>query len=660
MISYKTLLWPLLFLCMISSARAQVNDTAVADINPQINNNQVKFGAALPPLHQVAGAPVAFYSYFWEFGDGSYSFEKEPLHIYKDTGNYDVRLYATNNYDDGKKPNTRPRRLRVNNRSMLADNKTPAFFTSDGSLEIKANQQPKPGEDMVLLIGYRNKINTAAPMSGSIMLLYNEKQFTQNCFDVSDTRSYHQEKPITVESMLAWMPQTDAIEQTEANDGLFSVSAAVNSPTTDKRQMLQQVKQEMNTFRQHTIWHISDVQKGDEQFMFVTINTLPDMIKDTNAVVTISGLFIPDDPSMEMEKFNLELQIVASHDPNRMLLKNRKLNYRFTGKNKENTYKVQFQNTGKGPAKKVAVTITMPGMLNTASLELVDMKPKCPLCQTATGNQSCIDTVVTNDSIQFIFNNIYLPGTQQDGVSDPDSTKGYIKYRIRFAKNMHKLSFQSRAAIVFDKNEPVYTNRSTGSFKKGISPGVIIGLGSTIGAAVNNIASRQYTLGFTVSEYAAYKKYLQWELFLRSDESFEQFVTRRQGGDTILNGRAYKVQYRDSYQKIKVASIELVPFEFRYNLASFVSAGAGVLASVEVSRNTTNSIRGLLFDANGGTLALDGEVGKQKESFTTFRGALFADVQLGVVRTGPAVGVRLYQYVNPSYRNVMLYASWKF
>ena len=109
-----------------------------------------------------------------------------------------------------------------------------------------------------------------------------------------------------------------------------------------------------------------------------------------------------------------------------------------------------------------------------------------------------------------------------------------------------------------------------------------------------------------------------------------------------------------------MASIELVPFEFRYNLASFASAGAGVLASVDVSRNTTNYIRGLLFDANGGTLALEGETGKQKESFTTLRGALFADVQLGLVRTGPAVGVRFFQHVNPSYRNIMLYASWKF
>jgi hypothetical protein len=661
MTSYKPLLWPALLLCMIGSAKAQTNDSAAAEINPQIEDNRVKFNATLRPLRQIAGAPASFYSYFWEFGDGSYSFEKEPVHNYKDTGDYDVRLYATNNYDDGKKPNTRPRRLRVNKRSMLAENKTPTFFTGEGSIEIKSNQMPKPGEDMVLLIGYRNTANNAAPVSGSVMLLYNEKQFSQNCFDIADTRSYHQEKPIGLESMMAWMNNTDATEEQEVkNKDLFTVASAINAPATDRRQMMQQVKQEMSGFRKHTIWKINEVQKGEEQFMFVTINTLPEMISDTNAVVTISGLFIPDDPSMEMEKFSLEMQVVASHDPNRMLLKNKKLNYRFTRKSKENAYKVQFQNTGKGPAKKVAITITIPGLLNTASLEIVGMKPACVWCKTATENQSCIDTVVTKDSIQFVFNNIYLPGTQQDGVSDPDSTKGYIKYRIRFGKKMHKVPFQSRAAIVFDKNEPIYTNRSTGSFKKGISPGIILAFGSTPGKVPANMAAKQYAVGFTISEYAAYKKYFQWELFLRSDRSFEQFTGRLQGGDTILNGTSYKVRYRDNYEKIKIAAIEVVPVQLRYNLASFVSAGIGALVSAEVSRKTNSYERALVTDPNGtGTFTLEGETGKQKESFTTVRGALFADAQLGKVRTGPAIGIRFLQYVNPSYQNIMLYVSWK-
>jgi PKD repeat protein len=660
MTSYKPLLLPTLLLCMIGSANAQTNDTATAEINSQIENNQIKFGATLRPLRQIAGAPASFYTYFWEFGDGSYSFEKEPVHVYKDTGDYDVRLYATNNYDDGKKPNTRPRRVRVNNRSNLAQYKSPSFFSGEGSLEIRANQMPKPGEDMVLLIGYRNISNNTAPLSGSVMLLYNEKQLSQNCFNLADTRTYHQEQSVAFETMMASMANTDMIrEQESENKSLFTVSSNY-VPNIDRRQMLQQVKQEMTAFRKHSLWKINNIQKGEEQFMFVTINTMPEMISDTNAVVTISGLFIPDDPSMEMEKFNLEMQVVASHDPNRMMLKNKRLNYRFTSKNRDNTYKVQFQNTGKGPAQKVAVTITIPGLLNTGSLEVVEMKPACIWCKTATGNQSCIDTVVTKDSIQFVFKNIYLPGTQQDGVNDPDSTKGYIKYRIRFSKKMHKLPFQSRASIVFDKNEPIYTNRSTGRFKKGMSPGIIVGFGSSLGNIQANMARQQYTLGLTISEYAAYKKYFQWELFLRSPQNVEQFIGRRQGGDTIINGAGYKVQYRDTYEKIKVASIEAVPLEFRYNLASFASAGIGTLVSADITRNTTRYVKALIVDANGTTRSLEGDTGKKNESFATLRGALFADAQLGVVRTGPTIGVRFHQYFNPSYQNVMLYASWKF
>jgi hypothetical protein len=71
-------------------------------------------------------------------------------------------------------------------------------------------------------------------------------------------------------------------------------------------------------------------------------------------------------------------------------------------------------------------------------------------------------------------------------------------------------------------------------------------------------------------------------------------------------------------------------------------------------------VRALIVDANGTTRALEGETGKKEEPFATLRGALFADAQLGLVRTGPTVGVRFHQYFNPSYQNIMLYASWKF
>lgn len=651
-------------------AVAQLNDTLPAVVEPQIEDNRVKFTSQLRPLRGVAGAPAPFYTYFWEFGDGTYSFEKEPAHIYKDTGDYPIRLWATNNYDDGKKPPTRLKKIRVGKKTMLAANTAPAFFKGSGSLEMITNQMPRPGEDMVLLLGYRNKPGShAATVSGSVMLLYNEKQFGQNSFDLAEARNYHQEQHIGLDSLLAYAPAEEwnitgqATLYGEADSrkgGLFTASAGNNLPIADKPQLKQFLKQQMEGYRQHHIWRVNQVKQGEEQFMFLSLNTLPEMIKDTNAVVTISGLFIPDDPSMEVEQFSLDLQIVASHDPNRIMLKNRRLNYRFAGKNRENIYKVQFQNTGKGPAKRVAITVTIPGMLNTGTVELVDMKPACNWCDSAYANQSCIDTILTKDSIQFIFKNIYLPGTQQEGISDPDSTMGFVRYKLRFTKKMKKLPFTSRASIVFDKNEPVYTNRSVGRFKKGLSPGIIIGYNTLPGKKPKDILPQHYVLGFTLSEYAAYRKYFQWEIYLEKSRTYDSYEGRRQGGDTMINGVGYKVEYRDLYQQQKVLSLEAVPLHFRYNINTYMAAGAGALVGVDVERSVKPMVETYVQRPNGqGLTLLKGEYDKQVSSFANWRGAFFADLQLGIVRAGPAAGIRFLQYMNPSHQRIFLYASWK-
>jgi hypothetical protein len=661
MIRTKPLLMVVLMMTTLHQLHAQ-SDTTAAQIDPVINDNQVKFKSVLRPLRQIAGAPQAFYTYFWEFGDGTYSFEKEPLHYYKDTGIYQVRLYATNNYDDGKKPPTRPRPIPVRKREMMAANTKPAFFAGEGSLEIKTNQQPKPGEDMVLLIGYRNRPGSgAARASGSVMLLYNEKQFSQNSFDVADVRAYNSERRIGLDSLMAYAPVEEYLEpEQESRQGIFQVSAPGYLPPPDRQQLKQFLNQQMSGYRAHNIWRVNEVKQGEEKFMFISVNTLPEMIKDTNAVVTITGLYIPDDPALDVETFALELQIVASHDPNRIMLKRRRLSYRFTGKNRENIYKIQFQNTGKGPAKKVAITVTIPGMLNATTIDVVDMSPKCTWCDSARVGQSCIDTVITKDSIQFIFNNIYLPGTQQDGVGDPDSTKGYVRYKMRFGRKIKKIPFTSRAAIVFDKNEPVYTNRSVGRFRKGFSPGIFLGYNINVGDKLADISPTQYNIGFVVSEYAAYRKYFQFELHLQPGRQYDNLLGRRDGGDTILGGRLYLVDYRESYQRIKIFSAELVPLHFRYNFTSFLSGGVGGMVNVEVSKSERRYNVARLRSLNPpDTLMAEFLSGPRTDDWGSWRGGFFGDLQIGRVRAGPAAGVRFMQYFNPSHQRLVFYLTYK-
>lgn len=664
MISYKPLKVLIVLLCIVKGLKAQVSDTIPPVIEPSIDSNQVKLNAVLRPLRQIAGAPAAFYTYFWEFGDGTYSFEKEPVHHYKDTGDYAIRLFATNNYDDGKKPPTRLRRVKVEKKkTMLAMNNQPSFFSGNGSLEIRANQQAKPGDDMVLLVGYRNKPGAAVSnVSGSIMLLYNEKQFSQNGFDLADARTYHRESSIGFDSLIAMAPADPSTFMAGEADGagVFSVSGHTYDALDGKKELVAWLKGQTAEFRQNKIWRVQDVKPNEEKFMFITMNTLPEMIKDTNAMVTIAGLFIPDDPSLDPERFNLELQIVASHDPNKLQLKNRRLNYRFTTRHRDNTYKVRFQNTGKGPAKRIAVTVTLPGMLNATSLKVVDMKPACVWCATAYPDQSCIDTVVTKDSITFIFKNIYLPGTQQEGVNDPDSTMGYIRYVLNFNKGMRKLPFVSRASIVFDKNEPIVTNKSAGRFRKGVSPGIMVGYNMALGTKVTEIPKENYTLGFTLSEYSPYRPYLQWELYLQPSRKQETYISRTAGRDTMYNGTGHKVDYKDLYKRVQVLGIEAVPVQIRYNWKSWIGTGAGLLVAGELNRKTSDYEEASLVPPNGQrSFIITGEKNIKTASFAEWRGAVFADVQLGMVRVGPSLGMRFLHYINPAQQRVYFFATWR-
>ena len=408
-------------------------DTVPAIIHHNPESNGIKFSSTLRPLRQIAGAPEPFYTYFWEFGDGSFSFEKEPLHFFPDDKLYQVRLFATNSYDDGKRPPTRPKPLKPGtSRPVLASNQSPSLFKSGGSIEMKTNCMPKPGDDMMLVLGYRNKPeNGIANLSGTIAFLYNDKEFNKDNFELAEVRSYHNEKKSTMDKSGSFA----ALKQQTVNPYTASLKGPAAPETTipifdPEGSAL--IKEKMSAFRKAEGWKFQNLKSGQENFLFLHLKTTPEMIKDTNAVVKLTGMFIPDDALAATEFFTMELQIVASHDPNKMMLKNSRMNYRFTGKNRKLTYKVKFQNTGKGPAKKVDVGVAIPPNLDIASIEVLDSKPKIVNCDSAYTNQSCMDTTRTADSVHFIFKNIYLPGLQQKGVNDADSTMGYVEYKIGF------------------------------------------------------------------------------------------------------------------------------------------------------------------------------------------------------------------------------------
>ena len=660
----KTLILILLFFGSFAlNAQILPTDTVPAKVNYTTENGVTKFSAELRPLRQIAGAPAPFYTYFWEFGDGGFSFEKDPLHVYKDTTAVNVRLFATNNYDDGKKPPTRPRPIKPLVKpamNMMASNNEPSFFKMNGSVELKSNCMPKPGDDMMMVFGYRNKAeNGLQNLSGTIAILYNDREFANNNFDLTETRTYHNEKKSDLKTQinLAYAPiktNKEPLYYASLNVEAFALSA-------DGKILL---KDKVKDFKSEQSFKFENLKRSEERFVFMHFKTTPEMLKDTNATVRLTAVFIPDNPLVETEFFNMELQIVASHDPNKMGLKKSRMNYRFTGKNRELIYKVRFQNTGKGPAKKIDVGVNISEVFDPSTIKITKTKPEVASCDSAYAGQSCIKKVLQGDSVHFVFSNIYLPGTQQKGVNDADSTMGFVEYKIKFKEKPEKLPIKSGAAIIFDKNEPIYTNRAVGRFKMGLSPAIILGYGFPFETDnTNYLNNKNFVVGASLAPYAPHRYYWQVELYLSSFKENTYLVssTIPQQRDTVIGKTAYRIDKKDYFKTMKVATINAVPLQFRYNINKYLGAGAGTLVSLDLYNNTTNLLKyDLTAFTDQSKANIDVIANEVKKQFADARVSFFADVQLGLVRVGPSIGFRYMFDPKTNNNRMATYVTWKF
>ncbi|HMH22966.1 MAG TPA: PKD domain-containing protein [Puia sp.] len=686
----------ILFLSLAISGICKAQDSIPPEIRVEERGDSMHFSAQLRPLRQIAGAPASFYTYFWELGDGRFSFDKEPLYSYRDTGLYQVRLYATNNYDDGKAPPTRPRPVKIKKKTGGMNTWASHFFHGNGNIEMKINRNPRPGEDFITLIGYRNQSSDS--LAGSIVLFYNERQFGQDGFALTEKRCYNGEDSSSFNDLLAALPPerpgfgtfasndpdklkdygadariwTDARlnDQESGSSGadagvatgageVATEAAGVAAGAEEARSMLRSMQ---NTYKQHTVLHFPKIKQGEEKFLFLDMNTMPAMIQDTNATVTVTAMLIPDNPAATPELYQLEMQVVASHDPNRMQLIHHRINYRFMGKKKELTYKVNFQNTGKGPAKKISIGIAIPQQLNTSTITLKSMSPVCRWCDSAYNRQSCIDTIYRKDSVYFVFNNIYLPGLQQDGVTDKDSTKGFVEYSVRFKKKPKKIPFSSRAAIIFDKNEPVLTNKATARFIKGISPGIMVGY-SALPSQGGYSAKGPLQFGYVLAPYAPSRPYFQVEIFaglLQQDEFAGPTVRTQQ--DTAINGQKYLVTGRSQKTTTQRNSIEITPLHYRYNIGDWIGIGIGAMAQVNISEKTTVEKK-VFFIAQQLPLNTMTAVSSSVSSVRwigNWDAAPFADIQFGRVKTGPVLGLRYFRLLRGDITDrFFLYAGFK-
>lgn len=643
-----------LIFSLVSFSQTKVKDTVTrrATINYNQNRNAVSYKPTTPPLIPIAGAPKPSYSYLWDLGDGHYSKEAEPKHVYKNKGTYTAQLSVTNNYDNGKPPATRPKTVAI---TEIGDEpyKDIASIEDQNGFTIQKNCDPIPDQEMVVIMSYENPENYVS--DGKLYLFYNEKQFKSNNFEMISVGTYAGEKEVKENSFAS----VDDLENTNSY-----LASAENSPSAVAKYIQKSTSQvdldgslldAYKIYRNVSILTFDGANPKETRNVFYKVKTTPEMIKDTSATVTMRGIFVPNRSYKNHKTVNLEMEIVTSHDPNKMGSNGSFLNYRLVRFKRVN-FKTRFQNNGEGPARMIRLETDIPEMFDKKTFQVEDMYPKCPICPKGEVlTTSCLDTIIKKNQIFFTFKNIYLPGSEQKNVKEKDSTKGFVKYSMKFNKDFHKVNTKSRTAIIFDKNEPIITNYATTRFTPGISIGVKAGYNYF--PSLEN--STSYFVGATISPFKSYRFYWQAELV----NSLHNYNSETTTTEVILQNTAGVDQLQRTTSISKYTNINLeIPLLVRYNINNFIGIGAGIQANINASEKQDQKNT---FELYQSTKPSDTPTTKKESvllsrNFTNLKAGLLFDLTIGAARIGPSLGVRYVMNFKENFNYVQFYGIWKF
>lgn len=632
----------------LNAQNSPKNDTITryANIGYDANGNEVSFMPDTPVLQQIAGAPKAFYSYFWELGDGNYSFEKTPKNVYKKKGYYEVTLWATNNYDTGKPPATRPKKVAINSITTQVDDV--ASMTDDFTL--KRNREPMIDEEMVIIVSYKNPHNYVT--TGEIQLFYNERVYKADNFLAPEVRLHHNESLISNDVL--------AIQETENPSNSFLASTD-NNPITYTQQVQDSTKKTnlplslesaKEKYKASKVISFDQMQPGEERNVFLSMRTSPEMIKDTSAIIAVRGIYVPDKNYTNHTVKEMEMEIVTSHDPNKMSSNGALMNYRLV-RFKKLKYKIKFQNNGEGPARTIRLETDIPEMLDMNTLQIESTYPEVPICPKKEVIFSCLDTTYQKNKATFTFKNIYLPGTEQKNVIETDSTKGFVKYTIRFAEDFHKKKTKSRTAIYFDKNEPIITNYATTRFLPGISVGIRAGYNYY----PNSENAESYFISAVVSPYKPYRFYVQGEW----SNSFNRFSSSSSVDEIIDPNRQPQLQRTITETETNAVNWE-VPVLLRYNVNNYVGLGVGVQGNFNLSEKTSSNNSIEFYEGLTDDFLIETQTSETStsDSFTSFRTGLIFDATVGFSRLGPSLGTRYIMNNDQDFNYWQLYAIFRF
>ena len=151
------------------------------------------------------------------------------------------------------------------------------------------------------------------------------------------------------------------------------------------------------------------------------------------------------DENEEDNFFSLQQVVIGSYDPNdKTCLEGETISPSQVGDYLH--YLIRFQNSGTAPA----VNVVVKDMIDTTKFDMASLQ------LTSASHQHI--TRITNNKVEFIFENIQLPAEQDD---EPGS-HGFVAFKIKTKPNLVLGNTVSNTAdIYFDYNFPIITNTAS-------------------------------------------------------------------------------------------------------------------------------------------------------------------------------------------------------
>ncbi|MES2849726.1 MAG: hypothetical protein V4685_11770 [Bacteroidota bacterium] len=194
------------------------------------------------------------------------------------------------------------------------------------------------------------------------------------------------------------------------------------------------------------LWNYNNLQPFESKTINVTFNLLPPPVNNIGDTIIFLSAITPstNDETAFDNSFILPQTVIGSFDPNdKQCLEGSKIDISKIGEYLH--YQIRFQNEGTDTAFNIVVADILSDKLDWNSFEFI-------------GSSHTADVKLTNNKLEFIFQNINLP---YKAIDEPGSN-GWIAFKIKPKPSVViGDSLNNSAAIYFDFNLPVITNTAT-------------------------------------------------------------------------------------------------------------------------------------------------------------------------------------------------------